>query len=379
MFASKLPNLGTTIFTTMSALAAEYGALNLSQGFPNFEADSELLKLLGEYAERGYNQYAPMTGLAALREQLSIKTEKLYGAFYDVDHEITITSGATEAIFAAIAATVSKGDEVIVFEPAYDSYLPAIELNGGVSVYITLHYPNFEINWDYVASKITNKTKLIIVNTPHNPTGSVFSKSDLDKLAEIIQDKNIYLIGDEVYEHIIFDGLVHHSLCTHPFLKERSFICGSFGKTFHVTGWKIGYCLAPKVLSVEFRKIHQYLTFSTFTPAQHALAEYLKNEDHYLSIPTFYQTKRDIFLKSIANSRLEFVPSQGSFFQNVCYKYITDQKDVDFAVNLTKELGVASIPISVFYHKNVDEKVLRFCFAKDEATLQKAGEILSSL
>ncbi|MCP9755210.1 aminotransferase class I/II-fold pyridoxal phosphate-dependent enzyme [Lacihabitans sp. CCS-44] len=379
MFASKLPNLGTTIFTTMSALAAEYGALNLSQGFPNFEADSELLKLLGEYAERGYNQYAPMTGLAALREQLSIKTEKLYGAFYDVDHEITITSGATEAIFAAISATVSKGDEVIVFEPAYDSYLPAIELNGGVPVYITLHYPNFEVDWDYVASKITNKTKLIIVNTPHNPTGSVFSKSDLDKLAEIIQDKNIYLIGDEVYEHIIFDGLVHHSLCTHPFLKERSFICGSFGKTFHVTGWKIGYCLAPKVLSVEFRKIHQYLTFSTFTPAQYALAEYLKNEEHYLSIPTFYQTKRDIFLKSIANSRLKFVPSQGSFFQNVCYKHITDQKDVDFAVYLTKELGVASIPISVFYHKNVDEKVLRFCFAKDEATLQKAGEILSSL
>jgi methionine transaminase len=379
MFASKLPNLGTTIFTTMSALAAEHGALNLSQGFPNFEADSELLKLLGEYAERGFNQYAPMTGLPALREQLSIKTEKLYGAFYDVDHEITITSGATEAIFAAIAATVSKGDEVIVFEPAYDSYLPAIELNGGVPVYITLHYPNFEVNWDYVASKITNKTKLIIVNTPHNPTGSVFSKIDLDKLAEIIQDKNIYLIGDEVYEHIIFDDLVHHSLCTHPFLKERSFICGSFGKTFHVTGWKIGYCLAPKALSVEFRKIHQYLTFSTFTPAQYALSEYLKNEEHYLSIPTFYQTKRDIFLKSIANSRLEFVPSQGSFFQNVCYKHITNQHDVDFAVYLTKELGVASIPISVFYHENIDEKVLRFCFAKDEATLQKAGEILSSL
>jgi methionine transaminase len=379
MFASKLPNLGTTIFTTMSALAAEHGALNLSQGFPNFEADSKLLKLLGEYAEKGYNQYAPMTGLRALREQLSQKTEKLYGAIYDIDHEITITSGATEAIFAAVAATVSKGDEVIVFEPAYDSYLPAIELNGGVPVYITLHYPNFEINWDYVASKITDKTKLIIINTPHNPTGSVFSKTDLNKLAEIIQDKNIYLIGDEVYEHIIFDGLVHHSLCTHPFLKERSFICGSFGKTFHVTGWKIGYCLAPKALSIEFRKIHQYLTFSTFTPAQYALAEYLKIDEHYLSIPTFYQSKRDIFLKSIANSKLEFVPSQGSFFQNVCYSRITDQHDVDFAVHLTKELGVASIPVSVFYHENIDQKVLRFCFAKDEATLLKAGEILSSL
>ena len=379
MFASKLPNLGTTIFTTMSALAAEHSALNLSQGFPNFETDSELLELLGEYTKRGFNQYAPMTGLPALREQLSIKTEKLYGAFYDIDHEITITSGATEAIFAAITATVSKGDEVIVFEPAYDSYLPAIDLNGGIPVYITLYYPNFEVNWDYVASKITNKTKLIIVNTPHNPTGSVFGKNDLDKLAEIIQDKNIFLIGDEVYEHIIFDGLKHHSLCSHPALQEKSFICGSFGKTFHVTGWKIGYCLAPKALSVEFRKIHQYLTFSTFTPAQYAFAEYLKNEEHYLSIPTFYQNKRDIFLKSIANSRLEFVPSQGSFFQNVCYKNITDQKDLDFAVYLTKELGVASIPISVFYHENIDEKVLRFCFAKDEATLKKAGEILSSL
>lgn len=379
MFKSKLPNLGTTIFTTMSALAAEHCAINLSQGFPNFEADSELLKLLGEYAERGFNQYAPMIGLPALREQLSIKTEKLYGAVYDSDNEITITSGATEAIFAAITATVSTGDEVIVFEPAYDSYLPAIELNGGVPVYITLHYPNFQVNWDYVASKITNKTKLIIVNTPHNPTGSVFSKSDLDKLAEIIQGKNIYLIGDEVYEHIIFDDLEHYSLCKSPFLKERSFICGSFGKTFHVTGWKIGYCLAPKALSVEFRKIHQYLTFSSFTPAQYALAEYLKNEAHYLSIPTFYQSKRDIFLKSIANSRLEFVPSQGSFFQNVSYRRITDQNDVDFAVYLTKELGVASIPISVFYHERIDEKVLRFCFAKDEATLQKAGEILSSL
>ncbi len=379
MFESKLPNLGTTIFTTMSALAAEHGAINLSQGFPNFEADSKLLELLGEYAKRGYNQYAPMTGLPTLREQLSIKTKKLYGAFYDIDHEITITSGATEAIFAAIAATVSKGDEVIVFEPAYDSYVPAIELNGGIPVYITLHYPNFEVDWDYVASKISNKTKLIIVNTPHNPTGSVFGKTDLDKLAEIIQEKNIYLIGDEVYEHIIFDGLVHHSLCTHPFLKERSFICGSFGKTFHVTGWKIGYCLAPKALSVEFRKIHQYLTFSTFTPAQFALAEYLKNEEHYLSIPTFYQNKRDIFLKSIANSRLEFVPSRGSFFQNVCYKHITDQKDVDFAVFLTKKLGVASIPVSVFYNENMDEKILRFCFAKDEATLTKAGEILSRL
>ena len=379
MFQSKLPNLGTTIFTTMSALAAKHGALNLSQGFPNFEADPELLRLLGDFSAKGFNQYAPMTGVQALREQLSIKTKKLYNVDYDIDEEITITSGATESIFAAIAATVRQGDEVIVFEPAYDSYLPAIELNGGVPVYITLHYPDFKIDWDFVKSKITQKTRLIIVNTPHNPTGSVFTRDDLDQLADIVDGKNIYLIGDEVYEHIIFDGLSHHSLCSHPILQEKSFICGSFGKTFHITGWKIGYCLAPKALSVEFRKIHQYLTFSTFTPAQYALAEYLKIEENYLSIPAFYKKKRDIFLESIANSRFEFVPSKGSFFQNVCYKNIDDMPDLEYAIHLIETLGVASIPISVFYHKKNDEKVLRFCFAKDEETLRKAGKLLSSL
>jgi methionine aminotransferase len=379
MFKSKLPNLGTTIFTTMSALAAEHGALNLSQGFPNFPADPELLRLLGMFSVNGFNQYAPMTGVKELRVQLSLKTKKLYGASYDSETEVTITSGATEAIFAAIAATVSAGDEVIVFEPSYDSYLPAIELCGGVPIYITLHYPDFMIDWDLVKTKISNKTKLIILNTPHNPTGIVFSKYDLDKLAELIADRDIYLIGDEVYEHIIFDGLTHHSLCTNTILKEKSFICGSFGKTFHITGWKIGYCLAPNELSVEFRKIHQYLTFSTFTPAQFALAKYLENENHYLSIPDFYQSKRDVFLDSIASSRFEFIPSQGSFFQNVSYRNITDVNDAEYAIHLTKSVGVASIPISVFYHKKLDQKVLRFCFAKDDQTLKKAGEILSRL
>ncbi|MCF8323798.1 MAG: aminotransferase class I/II-fold pyridoxal phosphate-dependent enzyme [Leadbetterella sp.] len=379
MFKSKLPNLGTTIFTTMSALAAEHGALNLSQGFPNFAANPELLRLLGMYGANGFNQYAPMIGVKELRDQLSLKTKKLYGASYDSETEVTITSGATEAIFAAIAATVSTRDEVIVFEPSYDSYLPAIELCGGVPVYITLYYPDFVIDWDLVKSKISDKTKLIILNTPHNPTGSVFSKNDLNKLAELIEDRDIYLIGDEVYEHIIFDGLIHHSLCTNSVLKEKSFICGSFGKTFHITGWKIGYCLAPKELSVEFRKIHQYLTFSTFTPAQYALAKYLENEDNYLSIPAFYQRKRDVFLDSIAGSRFEFIPSQGSFFQNVSYRNITDTNDTEYAIRLTKTVGVASIPISVFYHQKLDQKVLRFCFAKDDQTLKKAGEILSSL
>ena len=379
MFKSKLPNLGTTIFTTMSALAAKHGALNLSQGFPNFAADPELLRLLGDYSANGFNQYAPMTGVRELREQLSLKTKKLYGAHYDLETEVTITSGATEAIFAAIAATVSAGDEVIVFEPAYDSYLPAIELCGGVPVYITLHYPHFQIDWDLVRSKISPKTKMIIVNTPHNPTGSVFSANDLNELAKIVADKDIYLVGDEVYEHIIFDGLSHCSLCTNTVLKEKSFICGSFGKTFHITGWKIGYCLAPKELSVEFRKIHQYLTFSTFTPAQYALAKYLENENNYLSIPSFYQRKRDVFLESIAGSRFEFIPSKGSFFQNVSYANITDANDAEYAIQLTKTIGVASIPTSVFYHQKLDQKVLRFCFAKDDETLQKAGEILSKL
>lgn len=379
MFKSKLPNLGTTIFTTMSALAAEYGALNLSQGFPNFAADPELLRLLGEYSANGFNQYAPMSGVRELREQLSLKTKKLYGVHYDFETEVTITSGATEAIFAAIASTVSAGDEVMVFEPAYDSYLPAIELCGGIPVYITLHYPHFEIDWDLVRSKISPKTKMIIVNTPHNPTGSVFSENDFNKLAEIVADGDIYLIGDEVYEHIIFDGLTHHSLCTNSVLKAKSFICGSFGKTFHITGWKIGYCLAPKELSVEFRKIHQYLTFSTFTPAQYALAKYLENENNYLSIPSFYQRKRDVFLESIAGSRFEFIPSKGSFFQNVSYANITDANDAEYAIQLTKTIGVASIPTSVFYHQKLDQKVLRFCFAKDDETLQKAGEILSKL
>jgi methionine aminotransferase len=379
MFKSKLPNLGTTIFTTMSALAAEHGALNLSQGFPNFAAEPELLRLLGEYSANGFNQYAPMSGVRELREQLLLKTKKLYGAHYDSETEVTITSGATEAIFAAIAATVSAGDEVIVFEPAYDSYLPAIELCGGIPVYITLHYPDFSIDWDLVKSKVSSKTKMIIVNTPHNPTGSVFSKDDLNQLAEIVTERGIYLVGDEVYEHIIFDGLIHHSLCTHPVLKAKSFICGSFGKTFHITGWKIGYCLAPKELSVEFRKIHQYVTFSTFTPAQYALAKYVENESNYLSIPSFYQRKRDVFLESISKSRFEFIPSKGSFFQNVSYANITEANDAEYAIQLTKTMGVASIPISVFYHQRLDQKVLRFCFAKDEDTLREAGAILSKL
>jgi methionine aminotransferase len=379
VISSKLPDIGTTIFTIMSKLAVENNALNLSQGFPNFDVAPELTSLLDKYTRKGFNQYAPMTGVQVLREALAEKTSALYGVNYDPETEITVTSGATEALFAAISAVVSPGDEVIIFEPAYDSYAPAIRLNGGIPVYVTLTPPDYTTDWQEVKSKISEKTRMIIINTPHNPTGTVLSAEDLNELATLVRNTDIFVLGDEVYEHIIFDGLPHHSLLTHPELKERSFICGSFGKTFHITGWKIGYCLAPKELNVEFRKVHQYLTFSTFTPAQYALAEYLKTPENYLSIPAFYERKRDQFLSAIAGSRFTFKPSQGSFFQNVSYEALTDENDFDLAVRLTKEIGVASIPVSVFCHQKNDFKILRFCFAKDRETLEKAGERLSKL
>jgi methionine aminotransferase len=376
---SKLPDIGTTIFTVMSKLALENKALNLSQGFPNFDVAPDLINLLGKYSSGGFNQYAPMTGVQVLREAIARKTSDIYGVNYHPETEVTITSGATEALFAAISAVVSEGDEVIVFEPAYDSYSPAIRLCGGVPVYFTLTPPDFSIVWEEVKNKITDKTRMIIINTPHNPTGTVLSADDLQQLAGIVRDTDIFLLGDEVYEHIIFDGLTHHSLLSHRELRERSFVCGSFGKTFHITGWKIGYCLAPAELSTEFRKIHQYLTFSTFTPAQYALAEYLQKPENYLSVPAFYQEKRDHFINGIKDSRFTLTPSKGSFFQNVNYQAITDENDYELAVRLTKEIGVASIPVSVFYHQKNDFKMLRFCFAKDNLTLEKAGEKLSKL
>jgi methionine transaminase len=376
---SKFPHTGTTIFTVMSKLAAEHGALNLSQGFPNFKAAPILIELVNKYMKQGYNQYAPMTGSPELREAVAEKIKNLYKITYNPDTEITITSGATEALFAAISAIIRTGDEVIVFEPAYDSYVPAIELNGGKPVYISLEPPYFKIDWQAVKKKITPNTKLIIINTPHNPATTVLSLDDLSQLADIVNNSNILLLGDEVYEHIVFDGNQHHSLFTHPVLKERSFIVGSFGKTFHVTGWKVGYCLAPRVLSHEFRKVHQYLTFSTITPVQLAFAEYLSNPENYLHVSALYERKRNIFLKSIKNSRFTFVPSQGSYFQNLSYSSFSDENDFELAKRLTIEIGVASIPISVFYHKKNDYKTLRFCFAKDDETLEKAGSLLSTL
>lgn len=379
VISTKLPSVGTTIFTVMSSLATEYKAINLSQGFPDFPVSEELISLVNKYMKLGYNQYAPMMGVKELREAISEKTNKLYNVFYNPDSEITVTSGGTEALFAAISAVVKTGDEVIVFEPAYDSYIPAIELNGGIPVCISLKYPDYNIDWNEVRTKISSKTKLIIINTPHNPTGAVLYESDLVELTNIIQNTNIFLIGDEVYEHIIFDGLKHYSLMAIPELQQRSFIISSFGKTFHVTGWKTGYCVAPKELSTEFRKIHQFLTFSTFTPLQYALAEFLKNPSNYNGVPLFYEKKRNTFLESVKNSKFTFVPSKGSYFQNLCYSAISDEPDTNLAIRLTKEIGVASVPISVFYKNKKDEKILRFCFAKEDETLQKAGEKLSKL
>ncbi|WP_138995155.1 methionine aminotransferase [Larkinella sp. C7] len=376
---SKLPWVGTTIFTVMSKLATDTGAINLSQGFPGFDCSPELVALVEKYLRTGFNQYAPMTGVPALREALARKTEQLYGVSYHPETEVTVTSGATEALFAAITAVIRPGDEAIVFEPAYDSYVPAIELNGGIPVFVALTPPTYGIDWAEVRGKITDKTRLIIVNTPHNPTGRVWTAEDLEQLAALVQHRDIWIVSDEVYEHIRFDGRPHRSLATHPVLQERTFVCGSFGKTFHVTGWKIGYCLAPRELSVEFRKIHQYLTFSTITPVQYALADYLKNPEHYETLPDFYERKRDLFLDSLRGSRFQFQPTEGSFFQTVSYQAITDEPDYDLAIRLTKEIGVASIPVSVFYRQKNDYNILRFCFAKDDDVLREAGERLCRL
>lgn len=375
--STKLPRVGTTIFTVMSRLAADAGALNLSQGFPGFDADPRLIDLVTVAMQRGHNQYAPMAGVPLLREAIAAKTTRCYGVDYDPETDITITSGATEALYAAITAVVQPGDEVLVFEPAYDSYVPAIELAGGTPVFIPLSFPDYAIDWDDVQQKITPRTRLIVVNTPHNPTGRVWTIADIGQLAELVATHQLWVVSDEVYEHITFDGRVHQSLMQHPALRERAFVVGSFGKTFHITGWKIGYCLAPAALTVEFRKVHQFLTFSVATPVQYALAEYLREPAHYEQLPAFYQQKRDVFLAAIAGSRFQFIPSEGSFFQNLSYAAISNEPAYDLAVRLTRDIGVASIPVSVFYEQKTDENVLRFCFAKDDSILTEAGERLT--
>ena len=377
--ASKLPAVGTSIFTVMSKLASDCNAINLSQGFPDFSCSTDLVKLVNSAMKAGFNQYAPMAGLSHLREAIARKTQDLYSTEYDPETEITVTAGATQAIYTAIAAIVKEGDEVIIFEPAYDCYAPAIELNGGKPVYAQLKFPNYSIDWDEVKKLIKQKTRMIIICTPNNPSGNIFSAADMQKLEKLTKNTDIVILSDEVYEHIIFDGFEHQSVARYPKLAERSIIVSSFGKTYHTTGWKMGYCLAPKNLMVEFRKAHQYIVFSANTAIQYAYAEYLSRKEDYLALGNFYQQKRDYFLHLIKDSKFVPLPISGSYFQLLKYNNITKEKDTDFAVRLTKEYGVASIPVSVFYHKPQDNKVLRFCFAKSNETLEKAAAILCSV
>lgn len=379
VLASKLPQVGTSIFTVMSQLAQEHQAINLSQGFPEFDCPPGLSELAGYYARKGFNQYAPMAGLPALREKISQKTQLLYGLRPDPETEITVTSGATEALFAAIAAVVRPGDEVLVIEPAYDSYVPAIQLNGGVPVFCPLTVPDFRIDWERVKASITPRTRLMLINSPHNPSGAVLRPGDLDALCELVAGTDILLLGDEVYEHIVFDGQAHQSLLLRPELAARSFVVSSFGKTYHSTGWKVGYCVAPAALTTEFRKIHQYLTFSTTTPLQYALADFLDHKDHYLGLPDFYEQKRNLFRELLAGSRFTLLPAGGTYFQLLGYSAISKESDQAFARRLTREIGVASIPISVFYHNGYDPCYLRFCFAKNEDTLREAAARLCAL
>lgn len=376
---SKLPKVGTTIFTKMSAMANKHEALNLSQGFPDFPIDPKLIDCTLKAMKSGYNQYAPMPGLIDLREAIAKKIEDAYSIAYHPETEITITSGATQAIFTAIAAFVKEEDEVIIFTPAYDCYQPAIELVGGKPVFVQLKSPDYKINWEEVKKLISQRTRMIIINTPHNPTGTLLSEEDLKELEKITAHSEIIILSDEVYEHIVFDGQKHASICRNKGLADRSIAVFSFGKTFHVTGWKMGYCIGPKQLMVEFRKVHQFNVFSSNHPLQHALTEYLNDSENYLSLGSFYQKKRDVFLSAITGSRFKVIPSKGTYFQLLDYSSISDQNDVMFAERLVHEYKIASIPVSVFYNSPLDEKVLRFCFAKKEQTLEEAAKILSKI
>ncbi|MBM1105317.1 methionine aminotransferase [Aurantibacter crassamenti] len=376
---SKLPNVKTTIFTTVGNLARKHNATDLSQGFPNFPADPVLLNLVSKAMKEGHNQYAPMEGHYRLREIISSKIETLHNKKYDPISEITVTVGATQAIYTAITAFVHKGDEVIVIKPAYDCYEPAIEINGGIPVYVQLESPNYTIDWQLFKKKITNKTRMVIINTPHNPTGRIFTKDDMLQLQEILKNTNIIVVSDEVYEHIVFDGQEHQSASRFDNLASRSFVCASFGKTFHVTGWKMGYCAAPAELMHEFRKTHQFAVFCVDHPAQRGITEYLKNEQNYLSLNNFYQEKRDYFLSRLEDSKFKFTPSQGTYFQLLDYTEITNETDEDLAKRLIINQKLASIAISSFNENNRQDGVLRFCFAKKKETLEKACDILCQL
>ncbi|WP_118182028.1 pyridoxal phosphate-dependent aminotransferase [Paraburkholderia phosphatilytica] len=378
-FPSRLPSVGTTIFTVMSALAAEKGAVNLGQGFPDFDCDPRIVDAVSNAMRAGHNQYPPMAGAAPLREAIANKIERVYGRRYDAGSEITVTAGATQALLTAILCAVHPGDEVIVVEPTYDSYLPSIELAGGKPVFVTLEAPDYAIPFDRLAAAITPKTRLLLINTPHNPTGTVWRAEDMQKLDAILRGTNVLVLSDEVYEHMVYDGAPHESVSRYPGLAERSFVVSSFGKTFHVTGWKIGYVAAPAALTAEFRKVHQFNVFTVNTPMQLGLASYLADPAPYLNLPAFYQQKRDFFRAGLANSRFKLLPCEGTYFQCVDYSAISDLPEAEFATWLTGEIGVAAIPVSAFYHEPHESGVVRFCFAKQESTLATALERLAKL
>ena len=376
---SKLPSVGTTIFTVMSRLASDLGAINLSQGFPDFDCDPELVEAVARHMRAARNQYAPMQGVPALREAIAGKYEEFHGRRYDPETEVTVTSGGTEAIFDAVTAVLHPGEEAIVLEPCYDSYIPAIEMSGGVAVVVPLRYPDYSVDWPAVRAAITPKTRLLIINTPHNPAGAVLTATDIEELIAIVKGTDLVIVSDEVYEHIIFDGVQHESMARHPELAQRSFVVGSFGKTYHTTGWKIGYAVAPAELTVEFRKVHQFVTFSTITPVQYALADFLSARRGLKELSPFFQRKRDLFLNLMEGSRFRPLKSRGSYFQLMDYSAITTEHDADFAVRLTKERGVASIPTSPFLSRSPAPPVLRFCFAKKDETLERAAERLRNV
>lgn len=372
MISSKLPDVGTTIFTVMSQLAIEHKAVNLGQGFPDFPMSGELVSLVDKAMRDGYNQYVHMNGWPLLRERLAEKANKLYGASVHPESQITVTPGGTYAIYTSLTTVLQAGDEVIVFEPAYDSYIPNIEINGAKAVRIPLAFPSYSIPWDEVRANINPRTRMIMINTPHNPTGSVLSEKDIDELRKTVKDTSIFILSDEVYEHLIFDDIPHQSMLRYPDLLERSFVCSSFGKTYHCTGWKLGYCISAPALMKEFRKVHQFNCFSCDTPKQVAIAEYITNENAYLSLSGFMQQKRDFFRGLMKDTPFECIPSHGSYFECYSYAHFSDEPDKDLAIRLTREYGIATIPVSAFYKHGDDNKVLRFCFAKKEDTLVKA-------
>ena len=370
---SKQPNVGTTIFAVMTGLANQHGAVNLAQGFPNVEVDPALISLVDKHSREGKNQYAPMPGLPILKEKIAAKIEELYGAKYHPINEILITAGATQAIYASVSAIVFPGDEVIVIEPAYDCYEPAIKLNGGVPVRTQLT-KEFKVDWLDIKSKINAQTRAIMINTPHNPTGSILRAEDLQTLEKIVHNTNIIIISDEVYEHLVFDGDRHESVCRYPALALRSIVMYSFGKTYHVTGWRMGYCVAPENIMKEIVKCHQFQTYCIHTPSQYAIADYLDNKEKYLELNNFFQQKRDYFLSLVKQTKFKSLPCEGTYFQLLSYAHLSDENDREYANRLTIDYKIASIPISVFYHNFRDDKILRFCFAKTNDTLEKAVE-----